>query len=1062
MRRKKKKKHTRDDKAIVTKRIRITSVMLIYFCSGACSLIDEVVWVRLLKLTLGNTVYASSIVVSMFMAGLALGALIMSRYADRVVRQLRLYAILEVLVTISALLMPWSLRLADGVYHWFYIKYQPSPTGLLFVQMVVSAFLLLVPTMLMGSTLPLLGRYVTTLEQRVGHFVGRLYALNTLGAALGCFLAGFIFIRMVGVMGTLYIAAGINLFVAFGGWLLSRSHESVFRHTEKKTKAQQPDAVLEETGVSRQYVLAVGFFLSGLISIGYELIWMRSVVVPLGGFTYVFSAVLTVYLVGNVLGAWIGSRLSKRLSNPAVAFGLSLTCLGALGVFYIPWFRTWFSFLRGASSAAPLFEGSLGIESIRKASLPLFHSFFLFLLPAVAMGIGFPLALQSWGRFRHKVGQTTGTVYGVNTIGAVLGGVLTGFVLIPLMGVQLSIMVLGLAGIWLGGTMVQVFHAKPGLALRIGSLVTVVALTVAAAVIPSDTFLRSLDDKYFGKILSVREGLTTTVAVTNKDDGSLLMAIDHIEMAGDGIHRSAQKTLGHLAVLLHSDPKDVLTFGFGTGETTACLAQHDLRRIDCVEIAPEVTEVAVKFFKHINLGEQLSQKVNMIYTDGKNYLNLTDRKYDIILNDSNVHSTSGSAPLFTKEHFQSALVHLNPGGLFMTKLHLEGHPKTNFDSILATFMEVFPHVTVWFPTTKPFVFFYLVGSADKQLFSPKRIDDELGKENVRNSVEYLNFENSADVLTCYIGDKEDIRRYLKTFRINSDYTPYLEFNLDSKNLILPAYFPELIQIVRGDSVIKHIDWDRLLQTEREQWRKDFELRYQVATLLLRAHGEKTFFSKFLYGSHGLKLMPQYAPLLELREDCVADIEKALRRRLVNPDIIIADMDDQIRNYPDSGMAWLIKSMVLRQKGNMEEAFRAAEKAVQYTPNYAEVYFNLGMILARREKFSQAGKYLSRALQINPDHDEANYNLSIILAVQGKIDEPLEHYSKAVQLNPNIDISPDLHRLLAINFAKANRFHEAVSSGEKALDLANAANDKQLAENIEKMIRHYRQKALNEK
>ncbi len=122
MRRKIKKKHTRDDKAIVTKRIGITSVMLIYFCSGACSLIDEVVWVRLLKLTLGNTVYASSIVVSMFMAGLALGALIMSRYADRVGRQLRLYALLEVLVTISALLMPWSLRLADGAYHWFFVK----------------------------------------------------------------------------------------------------------------------------------------------------------------------------------------------------------------------------------------------------------------------------------------------------------------------------------------------------------------------------------------------------------------------------------------------------------------------------------------------------------------------------------------------------------------------------------------------------------------------------------------------------------------------------------------------------------------------------------------------------------------------------------------------------------------------------------------------------------------------------------------------------------------------------------------------------------------------------
>jgi hypothetical protein len=128
--------------------------------------------------------------------------------------------------------------------------------------------------------------------------------------------------------------------------------------------------------------------------------------------------------------------------------------------------------------------------------------------------------------------------------------------------------------------MVQVFYSRRGLALRIGSIATVIVLTVTAVIIPAEMFLWSLDETYTGEILSVKEGLATTVAVTRKFDGSLLMAIDHIEMAGDDIHRSAQKTLGHLAVLLHSDPKDVLTFGLGTGETAACLAQHDLRRID--------------------------------------------------------------------------------------------------------------------------------------------------------------------------------------------------------------------------------------------------------------------------------------------------------------------------------------------------------------------------------------------------------------------------------------------------------------------------------------------------
>lgn len=144
-------------------------VTLIYFCSGTCSLMDEVVWVRLLKLTLGNTVYASSIVVSVFMGGLALGALVMGRYADRIRRRLRVYAALEALATVSALSLPWVLRLADRGYRWFYVTYEPSPRGMLVVQVLLSAAILLVPSMVMGSTLPLLGRYVTAMRNRMGH-----------------------------------------------------------------------------------------------------------------------------------------------------------------------------------------------------------------------------------------------------------------------------------------------------------------------------------------------------------------------------------------------------------------------------------------------------------------------------------------------------------------------------------------------------------------------------------------------------------------------------------------------------------------------------------------------------------------------------------------------------------------------------------------------------------------------------------------------------------------------------------------------------------------------------
>ena len=181
-------------------------VMLIFFCSGMCSLVDEVVWFRLIKLTLGNTVYASSVVVSVFMGGLALGALVMSRWADRVRRPLRLYAVLEIAVASVTVVLPVALGAVDGIYRLLFVRLQSSPQAVVVAQVFLSSSILLVPTVLMGSTLPLLGRFVTTLQDQIGSRVGRLYAINTLGAATGCFLAGFVLMRSIGVLPTLYVS----------------------------------------------------------------------------------------------------------------------------------------------------------------------------------------------------------------------------------------------------------------------------------------------------------------------------------------------------------------------------------------------------------------------------------------------------------------------------------------------------------------------------------------------------------------------------------------------------------------------------------------------------------------------------------------------------------------------------------------------------------------------------------------------------------------------------------------------------------------------------------------
>jgi len=1019
--------------SVMTYSAGIKWVMLIYFCSGLCSLIDEVVWVRLLKLTLGNTVYASSIVVSVFMGGLALGALIMARHADRVRKQLRLYAVLEVCAAVSALSLPLALRFADVAYRWFYVKYHPSPAGLMVVQVIVSAGLLMVPTMVMGSTLPLLGRYVTSVQDRVGRVVGRLYALNTFGAAFGCFLAGFVLIRMMGVMGTVYIAAGVNLLVAFCGWILSLNHDIAGGLRTEVAAGEQTGIEIEETGKGKLYILMLAFFVSGLISIGYELIWMRSIVFLLGGYTYVFSAVLTIYLLGNVIGAWIGSRLSKRLKHPEMWFGVSLSCLGIFGIFYIPWLSVWaWNVLPRVMS---LFGGLTKIPVFKGMGLPLFHSTFLFLLVAITMGIGFPLALQAWSNYRHKVGQTTGTVYGINTIGAVLGGVLTGFVLIPLMGVQLSTTVLGLLGLWLGEIMVQIYAVKIKVTRRLGYLAVAIVVTIVAVNIPVDFFKNRFVWYKDTKLLAVKEGVTTTASVHEGAKGDLTLITSGNPVAGDFL-RVPQKVLGHLGIFLNKTTRQALSVGFGSGETVACMALHDLERIDSVEISPELVEVSLKFFQRFNLGVNLEEEVNIFYMDAKNYVHLTDRRYDLIVNDCiDPKAVADNASLFTKEYFQSALEHLNPGGMFGTYLPFATLPISCIDSILGTFMDVFPYVTIWFPTTAPIEndFLFLAGTGEPQLFSPEHIDSELERERVLDSAGYINFLNSKYVLSCYIGDKTDLGRYLGKFHLNSDFRPYVEFNTDlvESSSLKRQWFVQFIGKVRGNSILDHIDWAGMSQDEQEKWRQDYKVFYEVSTFLLKSRMEQNVLTTLQDSFDGLRLMPEHATLLWQEDRFLTFMKGMLNNGQISPERVIADVDKLLQERPGFGAAWLIKSWALQYRDDIKSALSAGEKAVHYIPYNAQAQENMGVLLLRSEQIDSAISYFSEAARLEPTEVRSYYNLGSAFAAQGRFDEAILQFRYGLQIQPRDE---KVHCILGDLLLRQGRINEAVSEYREALQI----------------------------
>jgi len=938
------------DNVAAPRRVIIPCLMAIYFVSGICSLIDEVIWVRLLKLTLGNTIYASSIVVSTFMGGLALGAFVMSRYADGIRRRFRLYAFLEILITLSALSLPLALKIADEAYVWFFQTYRPTSKELLLVQVIASGLLLLVPSVLMGSTLPLLGRVVTSLEKETGRLVGQLYALNTLGAAVGCFVAGFVLIRLFGVMGTLYLAAMLNFFVAFAGWLLSRfSHSS----EEESSNIESPEIAPTRFGRGGEYVLLLAVFLSGLISIGYELLWMRSIVHLLSGYTYVFSSVLTIYLLGNVIGAGIGSGLVRTLKNPAAGFAVTLSLLGVCGIFYLPLLIHW------TSHALPHIDREVELASMTISFStymikPLVQSAFLFLPPSVIMGVGFPIALQAWVRRVHRVGRTTGTAYGVNTIGAVVGGLATCFILIPLLGLQITMFILALSGLWMGGMLWVVFAGGNKILGRTGLLGVAGVSTLIVLAMPPDLFetvVKSnpkLPEQL--ELIAAEEGVATTVSLyRDPREETLYLYTSGQRVAGDTYFwRSDQKMLGHFGILLNRRAKSVLSVGFGSGESTACMALHQLERADCVEIAPEIVDLSSRYFRHINLGDKLNDEIGMIYMDAKNYIHLTDVMYDSIVNDS-IHPKhfAENASLYAKEYYEDAAEHLNENGLFISWIPTHNvEPVNVIDSIVGTIMEVFPYVTVWYMTPDPAQYFLVVGSKRPQFFSPEHMETELSREGVSDSLSEININNSMDVISCYIGDQEDLKRVIGSYSPNSDRRPYIEFTTADQ----PGgstLFRRFISSVRSDSVYQHIDWEGYSREQKRKWLEDYARLHEASTYLLMSNGAVSLLDKLNCCMEGLKILPANPALNNLKSRTEKEIFSFCADLILSDraDSALVQAEEMLDIHPRSAVAWMIKSLSMQKKGSVKEGLDAAATAIRLDPGSADAHFILGSILS---------------------------------------------------------------------------------------------------------------------
>jgi len=685
-------------------------IFLCFFLSGATALVYEVVFLRLLGLVFGHTVHAVATVLIVFMGGLALGSAVFGGLTPRIRRPIQAYGWLELGTGAWAALLPLLFGWSTALYPELFRALGRSYAVLPWIQFAIGAALLLVPTTLMGGTLPVLSQALAGRATPVGRLVGGLYAVNTCGAVLGAATAGYALLPWLGNRATIEAAAALNVALGVAALVYGRSRPAPRLEVEPGA-ARGTDAAAREVSGSdaralgvRLTVVALG--VSGAVSMLYEVAWTRALALVLGSSTYAFTAMLVAFLLGiaggSALYAWLWGT---RRPSPA-AFGALQAGIAVLVVPVIVTFERLPELLLAALrwSRAPDFVmwTQLGLS-------------ILVLLPVTLLiGATFPCAVAVATPRAARLGEAVGRIYAANTVGAVGGAVLTGFVLVPAIGVHAAI-VLGVAvNLALAACLVATAGLRP--AWRWGSAGAAALAAVALVLIgPWDPRIMSSGPAIYAgpylrsagaasgsiaatlrsqHILFYRDGRAATVSVGQSGPNRYLRINGKTE-GSTSVDMPTQLMVGHLPLLVHPDPHDALVIGLGTGVTAGAVARHGVGRLDVVEIEPAVVEAASRFFGEVNGHVFLDPRTRTIVADGRNFLYTTSERYDVIISEPSNPWISGLASLFSEEFFRLARAGLRPGGVMVQWVQLYNLRPDDLKMILKTFRGVFPATTLW-------------------------------------------------------------------------------------------------------------------------------------------------------------------------------------------------------------------------------------------------------------------------------------------------------------------------------------------------------------------------------
>lgn len=912
-------------------------ILFCFFLSGFTGLAYEICWIRKSTLVFGASAFAISTVISVFFIGLSIGAFLSGPFAQKTKTPIKQYGFLEIGIGFSALLSPYLFTWIDLIYGLVYPGIANNFFLLTLIRVLLITVIILPPTICMGATLPLLARYFITNANAISFSSGFLYGINTLGAASGAWVCGLWLIPMLGLVKTVWLSSAINFIIGYIALSVRQTTidtpaDPGLRDAASLSSGTQPiHSVPDGKPLYNRTFLYGLFLLSGFAGLATEVLWTRYLSLIVHNTIYTYTISLGITLTGIVFGSIISAVISDRFRMLGAFFGL-LQIASALAVLSV--------------CLAPAHYWSRLTDTQSLSQMVVIASIAL-TVPAVISGMLFPAAVKMAVSSLAFVSIGVGSLTAVNTAGGVLGSLSAGFFLIPFIGLQKSFYCTTGINLLIG--VLSLFFLASRMNARIKWIISIISIGLWIGIpfqiktkIPAD-FLSGRNE-----LIYVAEGINSNCAVVRSNKGTSL-EIDRLWQGDD--RRNRQIMAAHVPMVFHKNPRDILVIGIGTGQTASRFLYYPVRRLDCVDIEPQLPELIRKFFP---AGWMNDTRVSVIIDDGRNYIAHTANAYDIVSIEVGQTFRPNIASFYTVDFYQKILRCLKQDGLISQFVSLAALGPEEYKSVIKSFLEVFPKSILWYNGAE----LLLIGSPGIQPFiSSQRLQGVLADSVIAHDLSMAYWGgpdlwlNHPDVFIAgFLSGAHTLAMLCGISPAYYDDTPVMEYTA-ARRQTNPPY----LHILRS-----FLDSPRLIT--------DMPLNDSTRAKIdaVREHNIEDI----------------VAGELVQRYNATNNVQALFAAITYNPD-----------NYP----ANLHLGIEYKKAGNYERALYFLVRAVTINPSNAQAHNDIGVILAGYRAFDKALYHYSRAIALDSSYALAYNNLGALYAAEKRFAEAIPAFQKAIAL-----------------------------------------------------------------